>query len=91
MDYRPRRTYQAKENTDDIRTILGGLSSTVSGIGALRTHSGDAHGREKGTKRVDAHIARLAVSSASALAVFLIESWNRKYPELELTNPDFKG
>ena len=50
----------------------------ISAIGALRTHGGDAHGREKGFRRVDARIARLAVNSASSVALFLIESWERK-------------
>lgn len=35
---------------NDIRQILSGLTSVAKGkgIGALRTHAGDAHGREKG-------------------------------------------
>lgn len=87
----PNKDIPDSRNADDVRTILGGLSNAMSGIGALRSHSGDAHGREKGTKRVDARIARLAVSSASALAVFLIESWDRKYPERELPNADLRS
>jgi hypothetical protein len=35
------------------RTILGDLNSVVNGIGALRTHGGDAHGRERGYRRID--------------------------------------
>ena len=30
----------------DVRSILGGLNTVVNGIGALRTHGGDAHGRD---------------------------------------------
>lgn len=71
---------------NDVHTILSGLVAPIDGIGALRTHGGDAHGREKGTKKIDSRIARLSVNSASALAVFLIESWNRKYPSRELPN-----
>ena len=44
-------------------------------IGALRTHGGDAHGREKGFKRLDARIARLSINAAGSLALFLIETW----------------
>lgn len=58
---------------NDIKQILGGLR-VVGGIGALRTHAGDAHGRGQGTPRVD---ARVAVHSASALALFLIETWQK--------------
>jgi len=59
----------------DVRQVLGGLTSIAKGIGALRTHGGDAHGRERGFKRVDARIARLALNTASSLALFLIETW----------------
>ena len=60
---------------DDVLRILGGLNTVVQGIGALRTHSGDAHGREKGYRRVDYRIAKLAIHGASTLAVFLVETW----------------
>ena len=69
---------------DDVRTILGGLNTVIQGIGALRTHAGDAHGRERGFRRIDARIARLAVHSASTAAQFLIETWQWKYPQRSL-------
>jgi hypothetical protein len=70
---------------DDVRTILSGLNTTVQGIGALRTHGGDAHGRERGHARaIDPRIARLAIHSASAVAMFLIETWQRKFPSKPL-------
>ena len=69
---------------DDVRMTLGGLNTVIQGIGALRSHAGDAHGRERGFRRIDARIARLAVHSASAAALFLIESWKRKYPQRPL-------
>lgn len=59
----------------NVRQVLGGLVSTVQGIGALRTRGGDAHGRAGTTKRVDARIAKLAVHAASAVALFTIETW----------------
>ena len=67
------------EIADDVRAILGALSSAVHGIGALRTHAGDAHGRERGFRRIDARIARLAIHSAGAVALFMIETWQRLY------------
>jgi hypothetical protein len=73
---------------DDVRTILGGLGTVVQGIGALRTHAGDAHGRERGYTRVDARIGRLAVHAASTLALFLIETWQRKFPTRTLHRHD---
>ncbi|WP_082442175.1 abortive infection family protein [Sphingomonas sp. Leaf257] len=68
----------------DVRMILGGLSTVVSGIGALRTHAGDAHGRERGFVRIDARIASLALHSASTVSLFLIETWQRKFPDRAL-------
>lgn len=73
------------EIADDVRTVLSGLASCVQGVGSLRTHGGDAHGRERGfSRRIDARIARLAIHSASAAALFLIETWQLKHPDIDL-------
>ncbi|MBB5704114.1 hypothetical protein FHS76_004029 [Ochrobactrum daejeonense] len=74
----PGRTDLPAEIEQDVRQVLGGLTSVTKGIGALRTHGGDAHGREKGFRRIDARIARLALNSASSIALFLIETWESK-------------
>lgn len=74
----PGRTGLPPEIEQDVRQVLGGLTSTLKGVGALRTHGGDAHGREKGFRRIDARIARLALNAASSAALFLIETWERK-------------
>ncbi|WP_237914861.1 abortive infection family protein [Acetobacter senegalensis] len=74
----PGRTDLPSEIEADIRQTLSGLTSVAKGIGALRTHGGDAHGREKGFRRIDARIARLAINAASSLALFLIETWERQ-------------
>ena len=74
----PGRADLPEEIAADIRQVLGGLTSTAKGIGALRTHAGDAHGRERGFKRIDGRIARLAIHGASTLALFLIETWERR-------------
>ncbi len=75
---------------NDVRSILSNLTGTVEGIGALRTHGGDAHGREKDFARIDARIARLSVYGASAISLFLIETWQEKLPDRELPNADRK-
>ena len=62
----------------DIKRILGGLANVSRGIGSLRTHCGDAHGRGKGINRIDSRIARLAIHSASTVALFFIETWQKK-------------
>jgi hypothetical protein len=74
----PGRTNLPAEIEHDVRQVLGGLTSVTKGIGALRTHGGDAHGREKGFRRIDPRIARLALNSASSIALFLIETWEGK-------------
>lgn len=68
------------EADEDIRAILGALSTLAGNIGALRTKDGDAHGRERGRRRVDARIARLAVNASSTLSLFLLETWKLRYP-----------
>jgi len=79
LDLSPARTDLPKEIADDVRQVLSGLVTTVKGIGALRTHAGDAHGRERGFRRIDSRIAKLAIHAASTLTLFLIETWERKY------------
>lgn len=76
----PDKVSAPEEIAEDVRAILGSLAATVGGIGALRTHGGDAHGRERGARRVNARIARLAIHSAGAMALFLIETWQEKHP-----------
>ena len=85
LDLSPSRDDIPADVASDVRTILGGLNTVIQGIGALRSHAGDAHGRERGFRRIDARIARLAVHSASTAAQFLSETWQRKYPSRPLT------
>lgn len=80
----PDRTDLPPEIADDIRKILSGLINSIEGIGALRTHGGDAHGREKGYTRIDGRIAKLAIHAASTLALFVIETWEKRFPAKEL-------
>jgi hypothetical protein len=57
-----------------------GKIPSVNGVGALRTHGGDANGRERGYRWIDPRIARLAIHSASTVALFLVETWQKKFP-----------
>lgn len=82
------RTDLQTEIADDVRTILSGLSTVVGGIGSLRTHGGDAHGRERGFIRIDPRIASLAIHASSTLTLFLIETWQRKFPAKALLRHD---
>ena len=88
LDLSPERTNLPTEVAEDIRNILSGLVTAVQGVGALRTHAGDAHGRERGFRRIDARIARLSIHSASAVILFLIETWEKKYQKKPLRRHD---
>ncbi len=77
LNLSPSREDLPSEWAADIKQILGGLASVTGGIGALRTHAGDAHGRGKRKAPVDSRIARLAIHAASTVSHFFIESWNR--------------
>lgn len=76
----PQRSDLPGQVADDVRKVLSGLATMIEGIGALRTHAGDAHGRERGFAHIDARIARLAIHSASTVALFIIETWQKKFP-----------
>lgn len=75
-----------REIVNDVKAVLSGLVTTVQNIGSLRTHSGGAHGKERGFRRIDARIAKLAIHSASAVALFLIETWQLRFPGKNLPN-----
>jgi hypothetical protein len=75
----PGRIDLPSEIAVDVRQVLGGLTTVAKGIGALRTHAGDAQGRERGFGRIDSRIARLAIHTSSTLALFLIETWELKF------------
>ena len=73
----------ASKEDADIRAILGGLGAVVAGIGAFRTHAGDAHGQWRKPYNVKSRHARLAIHAAHTLVTFLIET------ERELTGAKF--
>ena len=67
-----------KDIEDDIRQILSGLITVANGIGALRTHAGDAHGHAKLRYKVDPRTAKLAIHASSTLAMFYIDTWKKQ-------------
>jgi hypothetical protein len=62
----------------DLKRILSGLISVVDGIGALRTHTGSAHGHGRSGYRLEPRHARLAINGAHTLALFVLETWSRR-------------
>lgn len=61
---------------NDMKRMLSGLASIATGIGALRTHAGDAHGRGLTSIQIEPVAARLAINTAATLAAFYIEAWS---------------
>lgn len=68
----------SKVGDRDLKEILSGLISIVSGIGALRTHKSSAHGSGRKRYRLEPRHARLAIHSAHTVVTFIIESWDKK-------------
>lgn len=62
----------------DIQEIMSGMFAVVSGIGALRTHASSAHGYGKRGYRLEPRHARLAIHSAHTLALFILETWEKR-------------
>lgn len=62
----------------DLQQILSGLISITEGISALRTHASSAHGAGKTSYKIESRHARLAVHSAHTVALFILESWQKK-------------
>jgi Abortive infection C-terminus len=63
---------------EDLKKILGGLAAIVDGVGAFRTHAGDAHGRGPRAPSVEARHARLAVHGAHTVVTFVLETWEAR-------------
>lgn len=64
------------QHTEDVfRRILGGCTSVVEGLGALRNKVGDAHGQGRRQVRPLPRHAHLAVNLAGTMATFIVETW----------------
>jgi len=70
------------QHTEQVfKQILGGCTSVVEGLGALRNRLSDAHGKAKtGVKPAPRH-AELAVNLSGALATYLLATWEAKRAE----------
>lgn len=67
------------QHTQDVfRQILGGVTSVIHGLGAMRNRLGDAHGQGKRPVRPASRHAQLAVNLAGTAALFIIETWQAK-------------
>lgn len=73
LNFNPKRI-----EDNDLRKILSGMHSIVDGVGALRTHASSAHGAGKQIYKLEPRHARLAIHSAHTLAMFVLESWDKR-------------
>lgn len=62
----------------DLQKILSGLITITEGIGSLRTHASSAHGAGKTSYKLEPRHARLAIHSAHTVALFVLETWDKK-------------
>jgi hypothetical protein len=67
-----------KQMEQILRQILGGCTSVIEGIGAMRNAIGDAHGKGQTFIKPDVRFAELAVNLAGAAATFLVQTWEDK-------------
>jgi len=74
-----------QQSSDDLRMIASGVFTAIQGIGALRTHSGTAHGGTADRHEITFSEARLAVNSAGVVATFLMEAL---LSNESITNPE---
>ena len=60
------------------RQVLGGCTTVVEGIGAIRNALGDAHGKGQSFVKPELRHAELTVNLAGAAATFLVQTWEDK-------------
>lgn len=65
-------------NEGIFKQILGGVSSVVTGLGALRNKLGDAHGKSKTNLKPSVRHSELAVNLAGSMAIFLFRTYAEK-------------
>lgn len=72
LDLHPKLVAEDAAAAGDIRRILGGLLQVGTGLGDLRNHYGDGHGRTELPRGLQPRHAHLAVGAADAYARFLL-------------------
>lgn len=68
----------AAKGAKTIKRLLSNLGTIAQGLAELRSKYGTGHGQHAGTKGLQPRHARLAVSAAAALGVFLFETYQEK-------------
>lgn len=64
--------------SDSIKRLLSNLATITNGVAELRNSYGTGHGKEAKSRGLTSRHAKLAVGSASTLAIFLVETHNEQ-------------
>ena len=64
-----------KHADPDLKQLLGGLANAAAGIAVIRTKYSAFHGKSPTQRRLVGRHARLAVNSAAAVGLFLVETY----------------
>lgn len=68
--------------------VLQGCASIANGLAEVRNALGDAHGKGRNVPRPKPRHARVAVNAASALSLFLIETWSERKASRAVSESD---
>ncbi|MBM4104206.1 MAG: hypothetical protein FJ263_09200 [Planctomycetes bacterium] len=75
LDLLPDDIPEKAKGADTIKRVLSNLGAVAQGLAELRGLYGTGHGKDANVKGLHARHARLAVGAASALGVFLFETY----------------
>ena len=70
-----------QESDEDFRSLLQGTITISQSLSSIRTKIGDAHGASPTRGNPKERHARLAINSAGAICVFLLETYNERKEE----------
>jgi len=68
----------SQHSAEVFKQILGGCTSVVEGLGAMRNKLSDAHGKGRKPVKPSARHAELAVNLAGTMATFLVQTRNAR-------------
>jgi len=74
----PEQVSEQAKGVDAARKVLRSMQATVQGLAELRNLYGDPHGKGPGYRGLQSRHARLAATMAGAIAVFLVETHERR-------------
>lgn len=78
LDLHPKLVAEDVKAAADIRSILGGLLQVGLGLGDLRNHYGDGHGRTDLPRGLQPRHAHLAIGAADTYARFLLATLSQR-------------